>query len=164
MKQCESKVLLKTTDKQMTMICFVPCFPWLKSFQAHLTSIFVFFVKEKQKSSLFEKVKRNENLNLTTLTVNYAKDIIAKPTFPPGVGTGGTIWLPGIQVSLSLSLGPSFASISNRCIFRYTATMKLLSLTMTCELRSLLSSSGPYDLKVHWLREKVTGDCWNYYT
>ena len=114
-----------------------------------MTSIFVFFVKEKQKSSLFEKVKRNENLNLTTLTVNYAKDIIAKPTFPPGVGTGGTIWLPGIQLSLSLSLGLSFASISNRCIFRYTATMELLPLTMTCELRSLLSSSGPYDLKVH---------------
>ena len=94
----------------MTMICFVPCFPWLKSFQAHLTSIFVFFVKEKQKSSWFEKVKRNENLNLTTLTVNYAKDTMAEPTFPTRVGTGGTIWLPGIQVSLSLSLGLSFAS------------------------------------------------------
>ena len=83
------------------------------------------------------------------LTVHYAKNTMARPTFPTGVDTGGTIWLPGIQVSLSLSLGPSFTSISNRCIFRYTATMEPLSFTMTCELRSLLSSGGPYDLKVY---------------
>ena len=46
---------------------FCSMFSLIKSFQAHLTSIFVFFVKEKQKSSWFEKVEKKENLNLTTL-------------------------------------------------------------------------------------------------
>ena len=71
------------------------------------------------------------------------EDTIARPTFPTGVWTGGTIWLPGIQVSLSFSLGPSLTSISNRCALRYTATMEPLSSTTTWELRSLLSSGGP---------------------
>ena len=73
----------------------------------------------------------------------FKEDTIARPIFPTGVWTGGTIWLPGMHTSLSFSLGPSLTSISNRCTLQYTATMEPLSSTKTWELYNLLSSAGP---------------------